>query len=122
MHTKHKSHTFRNVFLSLVALIILGTAAFGMSHYRSVKAAINSSFAPSGVDKERNVSSILKKRTPVSILLMGTDNDESGRNYTGRTDSMMVVTIDSKTKKTSITSIPSDSAVVVPGFKGEISG
>lgn len=119
MHTKHKSHTFRNVFLSLVALIILGTAAFGMSHYRSVKAAINSSFAPSGVDKERNVSSILKKRTPVSILLMGTDNDESGRNYTGRTDSMMVVTIDSKTKKTSITSIPSDSAVVVPGFKGK---
>lgn len=119
MHKKHKSHTFRNVFLSILALLIFGTAAFGMSHYRSVKAAINSSFAPSGVDKSRNVSSILKKKTPVSILLMGTDNGASGRNYTGRTDSMMVVTIDPKTRKTSITSIPRDVAVVVPGYKGK---
>lgn len=119
MHKKHKSHTFRNVFLSILALLIFGTAAFGMSHYRSVKAAINSSFAPSGADKSRNVSSILKKKTPVSILLMGTDNGASGRNYTGRTDSMMVVTIDPKTRKTSITSIPRDVAVVVPGYKGK---
>ena len=117
MHRKHKSHTFRNVLLSILALVIFGTAAFGMSHYRSVKAAINSSFAPANVDKSRDVSSILKKKTPISILLMGTDNGDSGRNYTGRTDSMMVVTIDPKTKKTSITSIPRDIAVVIPGYK-----
>lgn len=119
MHKKHKNHTFRNVFLSILALLILGTAAFGMSHYRSVKATVNSSFAPSGVDKSRNVSSILKKKTPISILLMGTENGENGRDYTGRTDSMMVVTIDPKNKTTSITSIPKDIAIVVPGYKGK---
>lgn len=117
MHNRHKKHTIRNVFLVILAFLVLGTAAYSMTHYRSVKAAINSSFAPSGVDKDRNVSSILEKKTPVSILLMGTQDDKSGRNYSGKTDSMMVVTINPESRKTSIVNIDSDTSIVVPGYE-----
>ncbi|WP_334352161.1 LCP family glycopolymer transferase [Companilactobacillus sp. HBUAS56257] len=117
MHNRHRKHTIRNVFLIILAFLVLGTAAYSMTHYRSVKAAINSSFAPSGVNKDRNTSSILEKKTPVSILLMGTQDDKSGRNYSGKTDSMMVVTINPESRKTSIVNIDSDTSIVVPGFE-----
>lgn len=116
---KKKKHTLRNVFLAFVLLIVLGGAAYGMTKYRSVKNAVNSSFKPSGVTKDRNVSSQLKDKKPISILLLGTDTGSYDRDYKGRTDSMMVVTLNPKTNKTSITSIPRDTAVNIPGYKSE---
>jgi cell envelope-related function transcriptional attenuator common domain len=101
----------------VILLIVLGGAAYGMTRYRGVKNAVNSSFKPSGVDKQRDVSNELKTKKPISILLMGTDTGALGRDYKGRTDSMMVVTLNPKNQKTSITSIPRDTAVNIPGYK-----
>lgn len=120
MHNnKKKNHVLRNVFLSFVLLIILGGAAYGMTKYRSVKNSVNSSFKPSGVTKERNVSSALKNKKPISILLLGTDTGAFGRDYKGRTDSMMIITLNPNTQKTTVTSIPRDTAVNIPGYKSE---
>ena len=115
---KH-THTLRNVFFAFILLILLGGAAYGITKYRGVKDSINSSFKPSGVSKERDVSEQLKNKKPISILLLGTDTGSYDRDYKGRTDSMMVVTLNPKTKKTSITSIPRDTAVNIPGYKSE---
>lgn len=114
---KKKKHTLRNVFLAFVLLLVLGGAAYGMTRYRSVKNSVNSSFKPSGVTKERDVSSALKNKKPVSILLMGTDTGALGRDYKGRTDSMMVITLNPSKNKTTVTSIPRDTAVNIPGYK-----
>lgn len=120
MHNKKKkTHTLRNVFLIFILLIVLGSAAYGMTRYRSVKNSVNSSFKPSGVTKERDVSAALKNKKPVSILLMGTDTGAFGRDYKGRTDSMMVITLNPKSQKTTITSVPRDTAVNIPGYKKE---
>lgn len=119
MHNRKKKHTLRNVFLGFILLIVLGGAAYGMTRYRSVKNAVNSSFKPSGVTKDRDVSEQLKDKKPISILLLGTDTGSYDRDYKGRTDSMMVVTLNPKTNKTSITSIPRDTAVNIPGYKSE---
>lgn len=117
MQHRRKKHALRNVFLSVILLIVLGGAAYGMTKYRSVKNSVNNSFMPSGVTKERNVSGQLKNKKPISILLMGTDTGALGRDYKGRTDSMMVITLNPSENKTTVTSIPRDTAVNIPGYK-----
>ncbi|CAJ1226841.1 LytR family transcriptional regulator [Levilactobacillus zymae] len=119
MQHRKKTHTVRNVFLTIILLLVVGGAAYGMQRYRSVKESINSSFKASGIQKERNVTQQLKDKKPVSVLLLGTDTGEFNRTDRGRTDSMMVVTLNPKTNKTTITSIPRDTAVSIPGYTSE---
>lgn len=120
MHNnKKKKHTLRNVFLSVILLIVLGGTAYGMTRYRSVKNSVDSAFKPSGVTKNRDVNNALNNKKPISILLLGTDTGAFGRDYKGRTDSIMVVTLNPKNNKTSITSIARDTAVNIPGYKKE---
>lgn len=119
MHNRKKGkiHVLRSTFLIFILLLVLGGAAYGMTRYRNVKNSVNSSFRPSGIEKERNVNSTLKNKRPISILLMGTDTGALGRDYKGRTDSMMIVTLNPQSKKTTVTSIPRDTAVNIPGYK-----
>ena len=42
---------------------------------------------------------------------------EVNRNYKGRTDSMMVLTINPKTNKTTIMSIPRDTLIAIDGYE-----
>ena len=113
-----KKHTIRNVILSIVLILVVGGGAYAAHRYRSVKDSINSSFKASGVTKQRNVSGQIKNKKPISVLLMGTDTGALDRTYKGRTDSMMVITLNPQNDKTTITSIPRDTAVSIPGFEG----
>lgn len=116
MQRRKKRHMFLNTLLVIVILILIGVAAFGMSRYRSIKNSVNSSFKASGLTKQRDVNKQLADKKPISILLLGTDTGALGRTYRGRTDSMMVVTINPKTSTTTVTSIPRDTAVSIPGY------
>lgn len=116
-HAK-KKHTLRNIILIVLLILIVGGAAYGMERYRSVKSTVNSSFKASGVSKQRNVSQQIKNKKPISILLLGTDTGALSRTYKGRTDSMMIVTLNPGNNKTTVTSIPRDTAVTIPGFEG----
>ncbi|ARW51233.1 Transcriptional regulator LytR [Levilactobacillus brevis] len=114
-----KKHSIRNAILVLILLLIVSSAVYGMTRYRSIKNAVNSSFNASGVTKERDVNKQLAGKKPISILLLGTDTGALGRSYKGRTDSMMVVTLNPTTNKTTITSVPRDTAVTIPGFASQ---
>ena len=87
-----------------------------MHRYQSLQNSVKQSYKASGVTKLRNVNKQLAQKKPISILLMGTDTGALGRTFQGRTDSMMVVTINPTTNKTTITSIPRDTAVNIPGY------
>lgn len=52
---------------------------------------------------------------PLSFLLLGTDTGSLGRNETGRSDVIMVATINPITKRATITSIPRDTYVEIVG-------
>ena len=52
---------------------------------------------------------------PLSILLLGVDTGADGRIDKGNSDTIMVVTINPKTKKTVITSIPRDTLAEMVG-------
>ncbi|KRL94211.1 LCP family protein [Levilactobacillus hammesii] len=115
-HTK-KKHIFRNAILIIILIFIVAGVAYGMESYRNIESTVNRSFKASGVNKQRNVSQQIKRKKPISILLLGTDTGALNRTYKGRTDSMMIVTLNPDKNKTTVTSIPRDTAVAIPGFE-----
>ncbi|WP_429970347.1 LCP family protein [Fructilactobacillus sp. Tb1] len=117
--TPKKPHKKRNIILMVIAVIVLIIAGFSAYKFASIKSAVDNSYEDSGITKERNTDKLLANKKPISILLMGTDTGELGRDYKGRTDSMMVITINPQTNKTLITSIPRDTAVNIPGYADE---
>ncbi|WP_056964979.1 LCP family protein [Levilactobacillus spicheri] len=116
---RKRRHPVRNILLLILFVGLLGGVAYGVHRYQSLQNTVKQSFKASGVTKIRNVDQQLAQKKPVSILLMGTDTGALGRTFQGRTDSMMVVTINPKTNKTTITSIPRDTAVNIPGYESQ---
>lgn len=53
--------------------------------------------------------------SPFSVLIMGVDTGDFEREYTGRSDTMMLVTLNPNTEKTSIVSIPRDTYTEIVG-------
>lgn len=119
MERRKRKHTVRNVILVVILALIIGGGAYSMHRYQSLKNSIDSTFKASGISKQRNVSKQIKDKKPISILLLGTDTGAQKRTYKGRTDSMMIITLDPKNDRTTITSIPRDTAVTIPGFEGQ---
>ena len=112
-----KSHKVRNTLLTILLVIILAVAGLFGYAYMQTKNAIDKSYQAPTFKKARDTSSVLSDGRPVSILLLGTDTGELGRTYKGRTDSIMLVTINPKTDKTTIMSIPRDTLVAIDGYE-----
>jgi len=116
-HRKH--HIFRNTILTIIIVLVVGAGAFAAVKYHNLKSAVDTTYKGAGINKSRNASSEIQYKKPISILIMGTDTGALGRTYKGRTDTMMLVTMNPKTDKTTITSIPRDTGVTIPGYKKE---
>lgn len=99
-----------------ILLLVLGSGIYGLIKYHNLKNTVNSSYNPSGITKQRNINKQFKEKKPISILLLGTDTGAMGREYRGRTDSMMVATLNPQTKSSTITSIPRDTAINLPEY------
>ncbi|GMA70119.1 LytR family transcriptional regulator [Leuconostoc litchii] len=111
------NHKLRNIILILIGLLVIVTGTFAWLAINNTKSAIDKTYKSSGVTKSRNVSTIVKSGKPLSILLFGTDTGELGRTYKGRTDSMMLLQVNPKSKKTTMISIPRDAMVSIPGYE-----
>lgn len=92
----------KNIFLGLlvVALVSLGFSPLTAQ-------AQNES-------TEANQSEKLKE--PFSILLLGIDTGDFGRTDSGRSDSMMLATVNPEMEHVVVASIPRDSYVEIPGY------
>ena len=101
----------KNIIWALVILVLLG----GGYEYHKINSAANNIFG-SGDGK---ISKKLQKGEPVSVLTMGTDVGALDRGNTGgNTDSLELFTINPKTKRITMTSIPRDTLVRVPTKEG----
>lgn len=69
------------------------------------------------VDKEeaRQKPVEIGNKEPFSVLLLGVDTGDLGRTEQGRSDTMMVVTVNPNTEQTSILSIPRDTYTEIVG-------
>ncbi len=118
-HYKKKNKRKRRIIgwsiFTVLILIIGGGLIWGYGAYKSAKKTFRQTYDSTNVTKARNVSSVIQQGRPLSILLLGTDTGALGRHDTGRTDTMIVATINAKKRTIHLTSIARDTKVTVPG-------
>lgn len=115
---KDPSRNRKRICLTLLSLAIIafvGAGFYFMNILNNTKASLNSTYSSTNVKKMRNVSDVLKKKKPFSVLILGTDTGDLGRHDKGRTDTMILMTVNPKTKNVAMLSIPRDTEVHVPG-------
>lgn len=117
-HVKKRDPKLRKricwTLLVLTLIVFWGAGTYIYHILNSAKDTLDKTYNGSNVTKSRDVSSVLKDKRPISILLLGTDTGDLGRNDTGRTDTIIVATLNPETKTTTLTSIPRDTKVRVP--------
>lgn len=106
----------RRIFWIVILLIVLGASAFIGTAWYNAKQTTDEMYTSSGATKQRSASEVLSQKKPVSILLLGTDTGDLGRSDTGRTDTIMIMTINPQTKMTTLVSIPRDMKVNLPDY------
>lgn len=98
----------------LVTVIALACGClFFYNRFEYAHQESNLMFQATGMQKERNVSKMLKEGKPISVLLMGTDTGALGRDFKGRTDTMIVCVLNPKKKAMTLVSIPRDTLVAI---------
>ena len=111
-----RCHRGWKIFGIIVLIIAVVAGIYAFMAWRNVKVTTNNMFDSSGATHQRNAQKVLDQRRPVSILLLGTDTGALGRSYKGRTDTVMIMTINPQTKKTTLVSIPRDMKINLPGY------
>lgn len=107
-------------FIVVLLLIAIGVAGFyAWNVYRNVEqtTAVLYTEKPEGQVLVREESiDIQQEEKPFSVLLLGIDTGDMGRVDQGRSDVMMVATVNPNTNRTTITSIPRDSLTDIVGY------
>ncbi|WP_297818784.1 LCP family protein [uncultured Lactobacillus sp.] len=117
-HRHHHRRKFWRIFGVVIAVVLVGILLVVGYAYRNIQNAANNAYNPVSLKNQDNgsLSSVLKNKKPISLLLLGTDTGEFGRTYKGRTDTMMIMVLDPQKNKTTIESIPRDMKVTLPDY------
>ncbi|GAJ25814.1 cell envelope-associated transcriptional attenuator LytR-CpsA-Psr [Liquorilactobacillus sucicola DSM 21376 = JCM 15457] len=101
------------ILLGLILILFYGTAFYAYNMLGVAKDTISKTFKQTNIKKSRNVSQVLKDKKPFSVLLLGTDTGDLGRSDKGRTDTIILATVNPQTKRATLTSIPRDTQVKI---------
>ncbi|MBM7585755.1 LCP family protein required for cell wall assembly [Bacillus pakistanensis] len=111
---KTKKKTWLKILLMFLGLFIIGGAVYGFTIYKSLNNAVETMHSP--IDREksnkRENDIKFKNKDPFSVLLLGVDERE---NDTGRSDSMIVLTVNPEHKSVRMLSIPRDTLTEIVG-------
>jgi LCP family protein required for cell wall assembly len=115
------------LLLVIVGIVALGAGGVfiwfnwvvGKAHqgpgFNEGSAWVNSSTAAGG-QAGTTVSTVVEKPGSMDILVMGSDDREEGSEEFGRSDTLMLVHVDSKADFVSVLSLPRDLKVEIPGY------
>ncbi|MCU5067247.1 MULTISPECIES: polyisoprenyl-teichoic acid--peptidoglycan teichoic acid transferase TagU [Bacillus cereus group] len=100
--------------LGIIGVLIIGGGAYAYHVYSNVSNTLDTVHKPLDRDKsdKRSEKVDVSDKKPISILMMGVD--QRGEDQ-GRSDSLMLFTLNPKTKSMKITSIPRDSYTEIIG-------
>ncbi|MET3697036.1 LytR family transcriptional attenuator [Bacillus oleivorans] len=107
----------KKLILTIVSILVvlLGAAGvYGFNIYQSLKETTETMHTPiERVQPEKRPEKVtLEKKDPFSVLLMGVDKRE---NDSGRSDTMVVLTVNPNTNSVKMLSIPRDTRVEIIG-------
>ncbi|HDR7848523.1 LytR family transcriptional regulator [Bacillus toyonensis] len=100
--------------LGIIGVLVIAGGVYAYTVYSNVSNTLNTVHKPLDRDKsdKRDKKVDVSDNKPISILMMGVDQEDNG---TGRSDSLMLFTLNPKTKSMKITSIPRDSYTEIVG-------
>ncbi|ANK59070.1 hypothetical protein AYR54_01570 [Loigolactobacillus backii] len=113
---RKKRHTVLYTFLIIILVLIVGGGAYAYKMYHDVQNTANKVYKKeSGTNHQRSPQTTLDAKKPISILLLGTDTGALGRTYHGRSDTMIVATVNPQNKQLTMVSIPRDTKAHIVG-------
>lgn len=117
-YRKKKKRTGLKIFMGLALLLLTVIGIYVFDVYRNIDSTTDEIYEPvdEEVEQVRSSSADLSSKEPISILLLGVDTGDLGRTERGRSDTMMVVTVNPNTKKSTIMSIPRDTYTEIVGY------
>ena len=100
--------------LGIIGVLVIAGGVYAYNVYSNVSNTLNTVHKPLDRDKsdKRDKKVEISDNKPISILLMGVDQEDNG---TGRSDSLMLFTLNPQKKSMKITSIPRDSYTEIVG-------
>lgn len=108
--------------LAFIVVLTLGVVGVGAKLYMDMSSSVQKTYqSVEREQKDLSKSTIrekavdLQKQEPFSILLLGIDTGALGRTEQGRSDTMMVATVNPESKQTTLVSIPRDTYVPIVG-------
>lgn len=109
-----KKKTWLYITGTTILLILMGTAIYGYLIYKSLTEAVVTMHQPiqREISEKRNEEITLTKQEPFSVLLLGVDETEGDR---GRSDSMIVLTVNPSLNSVKMLSIPRDTRTEIIG-------
>lgn len=104
--------------LSIIGVLLIGIGTYAYSLYSSVEKTVSSIHKPIDRDKSEKRTEEVKfhNQDPISVLLLGVDEREGDK---GRSDTMIVLTVNPTKKSTQMVSIPRDTRTEIIG-KGKV--
>ncbi len=104
--------------LGLIALLLFGVMIFAVYNaYQEIKDSTQNMHETVEFEQRRpEPVSVADGEEPFSVLLMGIDSGDMGRVEQGRSDTMMLATVNPNTGKVGIVSIPRDTYLEIPGY------
>ncbi|MGX7196889.1 LCP family glycopolymer transferase [Enterococcus olivae] len=108
------------IFFSIVVGLVLIGGAVAAKVYFDFSGSIKETYE--AVERQNNEEETrreapvdLDKKESFSVLLLGIDTGDLGRTEQGRSDTLMVATVNPETKKTTLVSIPRDTYLEIVG-------
>ena len=108
-------------FLGILLVLVTAVTVVLAKVYFDVKGSMNETFeqvedkrVDTGVKRQEKLD--LSEQQPFSVLLLGVDTGDLGRTEQGRSDTMMLATVNPQNKETVITSIPRDTYMEIVGY------
>ncbi len=98
--------------LGIIGVLVIGGGVYAYNVYSKVSNTLNEVHKPLERDKNNKQEAKINKSEPVSILLLGAD--ERGEDK-GRSDSLMVITLNPKNNSMKTVSIPRDTYTEIVG-------
>ncbi|MFY9901580.1 MAG: LCP family protein [Trichococcus sp.] len=107
------------VIFSILMVVMVGAVAYLFKAYSDIGSTADSIYNSVNVNEMREEAIEVETATqPISFLLLGADTGtaEEERTETGRSDTIIVCTVNPNTKTTTLLSIPRDSYTEIIGY------
>ncbi|CAM4114921.1 polyisoprenyl-teichoic acid--peptidoglycan teichoic acid transferase TagU [Lederbergia lenta] len=113
-HKTKKKRKGLKIFLIVLLLLVVGVVAYGYSIYHNLNKAANTVHSPINRTPEvkRPTELALNKQDPFSVLMLGVDERPGDK---GRSDTMIVMTVNPEKQSMEMLSIPRDTRVEIVG-------